>query len=231
MSQMTNILRDMARRRAEDARKPILDSAGSAAGAPVGAGDFTAKNIALTAVAAIQQWAETDASELDSGETMADRLQSLMVGTADANKDGELTDDENAVLEMALNVGWEYLSKMGVTDEDASALLNDWDTDAAERVKELVMASLPEGDTAAADDMNSFVFGPGDQEPMLDSVFKKMAAFVGGVKRFINKRISGTVRLSAKQKVAIRKMQMKSHSAAAQMHRAKSMRARSKAGL
>lgn len=232
MSNMINIMRDMSRKTAEArAKKPILDAAGDAPAALVGVDDFTMKDIALSAVAAIQQWAETDTSELDSGETMADRLMSLMIGVADANKDGELTEDENAVMDVALNAGWDYLTKMGVTEEDASALLNDWDADTADRVKELATAALPEGEGAAADDMNSFVFGPGDQEPMLDAAYKKMVAFRGGKKVRINKRISGTVRLSAKQKVAVRKMQMKSHSAAARMNRAKSMRGRAKAGL
>lgn len=231
MSQMINIMRDTYRRHAEDTRKPILDASGDTAGGLVGAGDFSLKDISLSAVAAIQQWAETDPLELDSGETMADRLQSLMIGVADMNKDGALTDDEYGVLEVALNTGWDYLVKMGATDEDAGALLNDWDTDTADRVRELVAASLPEGEDAAGADMDSFVFGPGDQEPMLDAAYKKMTAFRGGKKVRINKRISGTVRLSAKQKIAIRKMQMKSHSAGARMKRMKSMSARSKAGL
>ena len=232
MSNMINIMRDMSRKTAEArAKKPILDAAGDAPAALVGAGDFTMKDVALSAVAAIQQWAEADPSELDSGETMADRLQSMMIGVADMNKDGVLTDDEHGVLQVALNAGWDYLTRMGVADEDASDLLNDWDSDTADRVKELVTAALPEGEGAAADDMNSFVFGPGDQEPMLDAAYKKMVAFRGGKKVRINKRISGTVRLSAKQKVAVRKMQMKSHSAGARMKRAKSMKARSKAGL
>jgi hypothetical protein len=47
----------------------------------------------------------------------------------------------------------------------------------------------------------------------------------------IKKRISGTVRLSAKQKVAVRKMLRKSHSAMATMKRMKSMKIRRKAGL
>lgn len=234
MSHMLNMYREMAQasRAAPPAQnhKGILDSVAGAGGL-AGADDFTAKDIALSAVAAIQQWAETDPSELDSGETMADRLQGLMIGIADMNKDGALTDDEHGVLEMALNTGWDYLVKMGASDEDAGALLNDWDSDAAERVRDLVAASLPEGDAAAAADMDAFVFGPGDQEPMLDAAYKKMVAFRGGKKVRINKRISGTVRLSPKQKVAIRKMQMKSHSAGARMARMKSMKARGKAGL
>lgn len=312
-----------------------------------GSDDFTVKEISLSAAATIQQWAETD--DLDDGETSADRLMALMVGIADANKDGDITEDEQGVLDVALNSAWDYLAQMGVTEEDAGALLNDWDADTADRVKELVAAYLPDGEQSASD-LDDFVFGDNDQEaedlgedgytaqdewdstPELDSAdvetedtldgdfkghpfrgnqfakgsassgaavrsskqakhaerkgdtksskkahasayfshkaaisdastkkakiyHKKMAKFHGsksgqkldsvaldaaykmkfavrgGVKMRIKKRISGTVRLSAKQKLGIRKMHMKSHSAAARMHRMKSMRVRSRMGM
>ncbi|CAN5295568.1 hypothetical protein BH10PSE16_BH10PSE16_00850 [soil metagenome] len=228
MTYMTEMMRDMARRRTA-APKLILDSAGTSGSASSDA--FTQKDISLSSAAAVQLWAETDASELDSGETMADRLMSLMIGIADANKDGEITEDEQGVLDIALNAAWDYLAKMGVTDEDASALLNDWDVDTGDRVKELVAAALPEGEDESAADLDDFVFGDDDQEPMMDAAYKKVVAVRGGKKTRINKRISGTVRLSAKQKVAVRKMQMKSHSAVARMHRMKSVRVRVKAGL
>jgi hypothetical protein len=273
----------------------------------------------------------------------------LMVGIADANKDGDITEAEQGVLDVALNAAWDYLEQMGVTEEDAGALLNDWDADTAARVKELVAAYLPDGEQSSTD-LDDFVFGDNDQEaedlgedgytaenewdatPALDSCdeeeeatldgdfkghpfrgnqfakgsassgsavksskqakhaerkgdtksikkahasahyshkaavadastkkaktyHKKMAKFHGqragvkldsvaldaayrtrfavrgGKKMRIKKRISGTVRLSAKQKLGIRKMHMKSHSAAARMHRMKSMRVRSRMGM
>lgn len=77
--------------------------------------------IAQQAVSAIQQWAETD--DLDAGETMANRLMGLFVGIADANKDGELDDDEQEVVEAALSAAWDYLESLGVAEEDISALL------------------------------------------------------------------------------------------------------------
>ena len=52
-----------------------------------------------------------------------------------------------------------------------------------------------------------------------------------GKKVRINKRVSGTVRLSAKQKVAIKKARLKSHNARAMLKRAKSMRKRKQMGL
>lgn len=206
----------------------VLDSA-SEDPALSGGDDYTISDITLSAAAAVQQWAETD--DLDEGESYADRLMALMVGIADANKDGDITEDEQGVLDVALNAAWDYLVKLGASEEDAGSLLNDWDADTADRVRDLVSAALPEGEDAADADIDDFVFGDNDQEPALDATYKKRMVIRGGKKMRINKRISGTVRLSAKQKVGIRKARMKSHSAGAMMKRMKSMRMRRRMGL
>lgn len=197
---------------------------------------YDAQDIALQAAAVIQQWAETDDGDLDEGESLSDRLYSMMVGVADSNKDGELTEDESIVIQAALEAAYEYLISKGVSEADASELLNDWTAESANRVKDYLAGELPDGDQADAD-IDNFAFGE-DQSGVFDSVnavfdatYKKVLAVRGGKKIRINKRISGTVRLSAKQKMAIRKARMKSHSAAAVMRRRKSMRLRKKAGL
>lgn len=222
---MSELLRGAMKR-----REPVkvLDSTGDEP-ALSGADDYTLRDIKLSAIAVVQQWTETD--DLDDGESYADRLMAMFVGIADANHDGDVTEDEQGVLEVALNAAWDYLVKAGVTEEDAGALLNDWDDDAADRVRDLVASVLPDGDDAASAEIDSFVFSDDDNAPVLDAVYRKTVAVRNGKKVRINKRISGTVRLSAKQKVAIRKARMKSHSAGAMMRRLKSMRLRRKAGL
>ncbi|WP_293006061.1 hypothetical protein [Nitrosomonas sp.] len=194
-----------------------------------GADDYTIADITMAAAAVVQQWVETD--DLANGESSADRLLAMMIGIADENKDGEITDDEQAVLDVALNASWDYLTSKGVTEEDADSLLNDFDGDVADRVRDLVASALPEGEDEASSDIDDFVFGDDDQEPALDAAYKKRLVIRKGKKVRINKRVSGTVRLSAAQKVAIRKARMKSHSATARMRRAKSMKIRRKTGL
>ena len=213
----------------QEPQKVVLDSADEVGGEMRGAADYTLANIAMMSVSMIQQWVESD--DLADGETCADRLLALMVGIADANKDGDITEDEQGVLESALEAAWDYLVSKGVSEEDADALLNDFDNDVAERVKDFIASVLPEGEDEESADIDNFVFGDGDQEPALDAAYKMKFAIRNGKKTRIRKRISGTVRLSAAQKVGIRKAQMKSHSAAAQMRRAKSMRIRRKSGL
>lgn len=206
------------------AAKPVLDSADDMASE---AEKYVATNIALNAVGAVQQWAETD--DLDEGEGYGDRLMALLVGVADADKNGELTDDEVDVFVSAGEAAWDYLSSKGVADADIDALLNGFDNDIAGRVHDLLLERLPDGEDAAGEEMDAFVFGGEDGEAM-DAVYKKVMAVRKGKKVRINKRISGTVRLSAKQKLGIRKAVRKAHSAVAQMRRAKSMRIRSKMG-
>lgn len=195
--------------------------------------DYVKTDIAIKAAASLQQWVESD--DLGEGETLADRLLALTVGIADANKDGELSDDESDVCSLALSAMYDYLVANGVPEEDAEALLNDWEPETAERVRDLLASNLPDGEEASDDAIDQFAFSEADQESVfdsaLDAVYRKTFAVRNGKKVKINKRISGTVRLSAKQKVAIRKAQAKSHSASAQMMRLKSMRIRKRAGL
>lgn len=195
------------------------------------ASDFAHNDIALKSVAALQQWAEAD--DLEDGEDLATRLSMMMVGIADADLDGEISDAEWGVMQIALETAWDYLAGKGVSEEDIDALLNNWDNDAAVRIQELLASRLPDGDEASGDDMDSFVFGDGSDEAafdsaVLDATYKMKVAIRGGKKVRIKKRISGTVRLSAKQKIAIRKAQRKAFSAGAMMKRAKSMRIRQK---
>jgi hypothetical protein len=212
------------RRLKSDREKMILDSARQDAGRSISAAEYTAADIALQTIAVLQQWSMTD--DLDAGETLADRLKGMLVGIADANHDGEITEDEQDVLDVALQAASNYLEGLGVDQADMQALLGDFDAAAAERVMDLMTASLPDGDDS---DIDAFVFD--DEEAVFDAVYKKKIAVRKGKKVIINKRISGVIKLSPKQKMAIKKALMKSHSAAAKVMRMKSMRVRKRLGL
>lgn len=179
--------------------------------------------IDAAAVAAVQEFAK--ATDLDEGEGPADRLFAMLAGIADADMDGEIGDDEAEVLAMAANAAADYMVAHGVTEADAVALLEEWDNDVAARIQELLAGALPEDEDA---DMDAFAFG---DEKVMDATYRKRLAVRGGKKVRINKRVSGTVRLSAKQKVAVRKMLRKSNSARAKLRRAKSMKIRRQTGL
>lgn len=185
--------------------------------------------LAYEAVNAINEWAETDNDDLDEGETLADRLASLFIGIVDSSKDGDLDADEEELIETALNTAWDYLASLGVSEEDISSLLNDWDNVTAQSVFDQVVSSLPDGDEEAEKAVDAFIFGE-DQDAVFDAVYRKKIVVRNGKKVRINKRISGKVRLSSKQKLAIKKMHRKSHTARARTKRLRSMRIRKSMG-
>ena len=122
----------------------------------------------------------------------------------------------------------------GATEEDVKALLEEGSNEAGDRILELLAGEGPEDDS----DVDSFAFDAESSESVMDgvrsifdAVYKKKVVVRGGKKVRINKRVSGHVRLSAAQKVSIRKASMKSRSASARMHRMKSMKVRRNAGL
>lgn len=183
--------------------------------------------ISLNAAAIVQEWAGTTADSLDEGETMASRLVSLLVGVADSNQDGELTDDEIAVTDVALNAAFDYLVSKGISQDDASALLNDEDDAAAQRIAEFLRASAPADDEAAQADVDDFVFDDDNQESLLDSArardildsaFKRR--LVSGSAKKVRKSVTHA-KLSSKHKVAIRKAHATTHHASALAKRLK----------
>lgn len=208
-----------------------MDAAGAGA-------EFALADIRATVAATLQTWAVTPADSLDEGETLSARLDAMLIGIADANKDGEITEDESNLIDVAYNAAFDYLVAKGIPEDDISALLNEGDEEAGLRVAELLSAEVPEGVEAELADIDGFAFDGESQESVfdsalasLDAVYKKAWAVRAGKKVRINKRISGTVRLSAKQKVAIKKAQLKTNSAAARVARMKSLRVRAKMGL
>lgn len=220
---------DDGKKKDTDKVAAVMDAAG-----------YASQNVRAMAAAAVQQWCESG-QEMDEGEGPADRLTMLLVGIADGDKDGELTDDEQSVFGLAGEAAWDYMAGKGVSDDDLEAIFNSDDPEvsnaAAVRACDLLCGVLPSGDDDSADDIDGFAFGSDALQPALDAVavfdavYKNTFAVRGGKKVRIKKRIAGTVRLTAKQKVAVRKMQHKSHSAAAMIRRLKSARIGQRMGL
>lgn len=201
---------------------------------------FELRRLSMAAASTVQAWAET--ADLEDGEGATDRLLAMLVGIADDNKDGELSDDEAAIIDVAANEAYSYLAAKGVSEADLTAMFEAEDpaesNAAGARVLEFLASALPNAE-AADEEVDDFTFGAEAQEGVFDSaghlltdaVYKKRFAVRGGKKVMVRKRISGTVRLSAAQKVAIRKARMKSNSSMARMRRLKSMRVRKARGL
>ena len=203
---------------------PVLDSAG-----------FADAEFKLGAASAVQAWAATSPADLAPGETLIDLLIGILAGISAPDIDAEMTTDQSDVATAHLHMAADYMQRKGVAESDILAMLNEDDIGAAERIHEYLAAEFAAED--GLDDLHGYVFDAGDQVPMLDSVavldavYKKTAVIRGGRKLMVNRRISGSVKLSSAQKVAIRRAQLKSHSSGAKMARAKSLRMRASMGL
>lgn len=93
------------------------------------------------------------------------------------------------------------------------------------------LAQAPDWMKMTGADIREFVGKAGGECKVFDATYKKKLVVRRGKKVRINKRVSGHVRLSAKQKIAVRKMLRKSHSAVAKIRRSKSVKVRKRAGL
>jgi hypothetical protein len=211
MYELTSLIRGLAKPKAT----PVLDSA---VVDDEDAQNYALTNIAINVAAALQEWAQSGDSDLDDGETLATRLLGLFIGLSNPDVDDEeLTGDELEAMDLSLEAAWDYLTDKGVSDEDAGALLNDWDNDAAIRIRDLLDATL--GAVDPAEDIDEFAF---DSAGALDAVHRMKSAL--GKKGRVSKRVSGKVKLTAKQKLALRKASKKSHAATATMKRVKLQR-------
>lgn len=179
------------------------------------------------AASIVHEWAE---SELDTGEGFADRLYALIVGTATAegDEDSDLSEEQSELAAGYAELVGDYLESKGIDSSDVDALLGDnlEDNELAARIHDALLDKMPQGEDAMLDDTDKFVSG--DDDEMLDAVYKKVVAIRGGKKVRIKKRISGKVRLTAGQKTAVRKMLKKAQSGMAKAKRRKSMRMRTR---
>ncbi len=197
-----------------------LDAAGLAAA-------HALSDVAFEAAAVVQAWLEEEPEE---GENYADVLQDMFFEDADMNEDGELNDDETVLIDARLNAAYDYMLSKGASEEDAYKLLSEWNADAAERVHDLLVEKMPDGEAANAD-IDNFVFGDESEEAVLDSAFKWVNAVRNGKKKRVHQRVSGVARRSVAQRAALAKARLKSHSGKANTKRLKSNRVRKALGL
>ncbi len=202
---------------------------------------FQEQAIASDALNYFTEWCETTEDDLEEDEGFGDRLFGLMIAVADDNQDGELDDEEQELVTIGLNAVYDYMVSKGVSEENAGALLNDFDNDLARNIHEFILGKLPQGEDEMQDEMDALIFSTEENEPVLDgalandlvtdAAYRKVFAIRNGRKMRINKRISGKVRLSAKQRQAIRKAQRRANTGAAKMRRLKSFKMRRRMGL
>ena len=229
----------------------VLDAAGEAV-------KHDNQALAKKAMTAFYSLSDIDEDDLDENEGLGGRLKALLVGIVSSDNDDDevdLSEEDSDQIDVCRAAIGEYLSNKGCEKSDVDAMLNDFDSGATERCVSGAVETLDDcddesededddsekDDKATMDSIDSFVFGELDcsetaemialDDASFDATYKKKMTIVGGKKKLVKKRVSGKVKLSAKQKQGIKKMLKKSHKSGAKRARAKSMKVRKKKGL
>lgn len=174
-------------------------------------------------------------------ELPTDRLDALLAGIASDADDDEFEVDQ-ATLDIVIANVQDAFATLGVSDDLIVAMFEgDADADEAiESASEIIISNLPsEDDMDALIDL--FVYGEAedDENHMLDGVslgktttksgklgkvvYKAVKAIRNGKVAIVNKRVSGKVKLSAKQRSALNKARRKASASGAIKKRMRSM--------
>ncbi|TMO87707.1 hypothetical protein [Pseudoalteromonas ruthenica] len=159
----------------------------------------------------------------DEGFTTAEELDSMAVGIADIDEDGDVSESEQEDYEQALNAIAQALEHIGVSESLITSALSDDSDEAAEEIA-LHIANFADD----VEDEDKYIAEYAVREPLMMEAMRKVVrdGKVKWVKKPLRKR-----RMSSAQRAALKKARRKANTGAAKRARSKSMRTRKKAGL
>lgn len=219
----------------------LLESAASAGGSGNTGEDAVAEAARSTARAAAMS---ALLSWIAAGDYSYDALDEAVIVVADLDGDFAISEEEEDYYNRIWAEMGDALLSLGVGVQDAQTLVDgpgkDAD-DAAVRAGRKLSDALDE--ERADDDSLIAGFALGEDallesiaddtqlHGIMEATYKNRKVVRDGQVIVERKRVSGTTRQSAEQKLALRKARSKAHSAAANLKRRKSMRLRQNRGL
>lgn len=171
-----------------------------------------------TAAATVISWA----GESDPTSDSFDSLALGLAGIDDDENDDEITDAQVDEYNRWLALLADAAGSLGADQDDITTMIDEDDDDAAINVADAITGNVDDEDEAIA------VYSvSGNDDAMLEANIKVVRA--GQV--VLKKKRPRPLRQTAKQRAALKKNRLKSHSAAARMSFRKSMKVRKKRGL
>jgi len=182
--------------------------------------------------------------DLGEGELPSDRLDALLAGLS-SDQDGEEIEVDQASMDILIANVQDAFASLGVADSVIATIFSD-DQNADEAIElaaETVESNMPTGDDKQ-EFIDLFVYGEPQEEDgensMLDGVslgktttksgkfgkvvYKAVKAIRNGHVAIVNKRVSGKVHQSAKQRMALAKARRKSNTSASIKKRVRSLK-------
>lgn len=167
-------------------------------------------------MSAVLTWADIGSPNYDDFESMA-------VGLADVDENGEVTEEEEEEFNEILFAMTQALKKLGVKSEIVSDVLAG-DDSATEKAMNVVSDFIENTDLTDAEIIASFAV---EKEAMTEA---KKKVIRDGVVKWVNVPLRKK-RMSAKQRAALKRARMKANTGAAKAKRAKAMKMRKSRGL
>lgn len=211
---------------------------------------FATQAMRMDALAVVTQFAQDMIDNDLDGDSPAQRIDLLMIKAADPDEDDADPDGDDARLQVLSAHVADALMTLGVSASVVEVAFGE-DVSAANRalrqVADTLRQNLPpvngqqmaalasrfvfgfrEADMRDADEMSAFdAMSPGRTTSRTvggrNLMYKAVVAIRNGVRAVVNRRVSGTVHLSAAQKTALARASAKSHSSAALQKRKKSV--------
>lgn len=215
----------------------ILESDAGASNTPeLDKVQISARQSARTkAMSAVMSW-------IADGDYSYTALDEYITGAADLDGDFEITNDEEEYYNEIWREVPDALLTVGASAENVTKFVNDEDAGAGAIIGKNAEALLNEVDADDDEIIVGFAMGedavfenatsdPKGRHMILEATYKKMKAVRDGQVQILKKRTSGKVRLSAAQRAGVKKMLRKSHTAAANLARKKSMKVRKQHGM
>lgn len=191
----------------------------------------------IDAMSAVLTW-------IEEGEYNYNALDETIVAVADLDGDFEITEAEEALYSDIWNEIPDALLTLGADKADVQELVNgpnDAADKAAARIGKLLSKKMDEEEADDDSLIAGFAFGEdailesasydASLHGILEATYKRKKVIRDGQVQMVNKRISGHVRLSSAEKANMKNMRRKSHTAAANLARKKSMKKRKQLGM
>lgn len=178
------------------------------------------------AASLVTGWATDGSPDADDFDALAIN----MAGLGDLDPEADLTDDQINAYNDALGSLADAAVSLGADQDDVTSMIDDDDDDAAERVYDAISGNSDNDDDADDAIAQYSVSGDSDDDgnAMMESSTIKVVR--NGEVKLIHKRLRPR-RMTSLQKAALKKAQMRAHSASSNMARRKSMKIRVKRGL
>ena len=208
----------------DDPEFPLFERKGSRAETGVFESAEGSDSVSSMAMSAVLAW-------IDEGDYTYGTFSSFVAGSADLDGDEEYTEDEEELFNDILAASADAFLSMGASSENVDDFLNNESDAAGEKLgkflsEEIVEEAASDVDVIAAFAGGSAVFESG----ILETAFKKVRAVKDG-KVIIKKKRIGKGHSTAAQRASMKIARRKANTAAAKLHRAKSMRVRKQRGF